>query len=187
MSLPSQESSESELLQRAARGDKDAFGQLYEMYLDEIYRYIFYRVADHIEAEDLTEITFIKAWKALPGQKQNREIRNFRAWVYRIAHNLVVDRHREKRETIPIEQVTISTSTDMDPEEIIQQNELRTQISKFIFQLEDTMRQVIVHRFINQLSHAETAQIMGLKDNHVRILQYRALKKLRVLMLKDGK
>ena len=167
------------------RGDKDAFGQLYEKHLDEIYRYIFYRVADHIESEDLTEITFIKAWDALTRQKQNKEIRNFRAWVYRIAHNLVVDRHRKKREIISIEQVTVSASTDLGPEEIIQQNELRTQISKLVFQLEGAMREVIVHRFVNQLSHAETAQIMELKENNVRILQYRALKRLRALMQKE--
>jgi len=86
--------SDAELIVRAVQGDADAFGDLYERYLDQIYRYVYYRVANSLEAEDLTETVFLKAWESLPGMRTNVKSMNFQAWLYRIAHNLVVDRYR---------------------------------------------------------------------------------------------
>ena len=179
-------SSDREIVRRAESGDKAAFGQLYEIYLDQIYRYIIYQVADRFEAEDLTEKVFIKAWQSLSKPGKGKELKNFRAWIYRIAHNLVVDRHRKRKPLISLDQAATMQDTEFSPELVFQMREDQQSLSQAILKLDETLRAVILYRFVNQLSHAETAQIMGLKENHIRILQYRAIKKLRTLLPEGG-
>jgi RNA polymerase sigma factor (sigma-70 family) len=91
-----------ELFQRAALGDWRAFGILYERYLDSIYPYMFYRVANELDAEDLAEIVFLKIWERIPQLRGEASVRNFRAWLYRISHNLVVDYYRTRRPPVPL-------------------------------------------------------------------------------------
>ena len=81
------------LVARAIRGDAEAFGDLYAEYLDAIYRYVLLRVGDEASAEDLTEEVFVRAWEALPRYKAHKY--PFSSWLYRIAHNLVVDAYRK--------------------------------------------------------------------------------------------
>ena len=88
---------ETELVALAVRRDAAAFGRLYQIHLDSIYRYIYYRVANATEAEDLTEQVFLKAWEHLAGYDQRGL--PFASWLYRMAHNLVVDYHRTRRPT----------------------------------------------------------------------------------------
>ena len=94
------EISEHDLISRAQKGDAEAYGDLYEHYLDTIYRYIYYRVHNHQDAEDLTETVFLKAWQSLPNYRIGKT--PFVAWIYRIAHNMVIDHHRTRKETVPI-------------------------------------------------------------------------------------
>lgn len=164
------------LLARAIRGESEAFGDLYERYMDEIHRYLFYRVADRFEAEDLTETVFLKAWEALPRFESSRI--NFRAWLYRIAHNTVVDYYRMRK---PISDSLADESRDSrpSPEHQVQARDEQQQLAAAIRELESGLQQVIIYRFINGLSHAETAQVMGIREGHVRVLQHRALNQLR--------
>ncbi len=97
-----------ELLQRARQGDVEAFGDLYEKYLDPIYRYVHYRLPSIEDAEDLTEHIFLKVWELVCEQDKITEINNFQAWLYRVAHNQVVDYHRKKRP------ISIDTQDDKD-------------------------------------------------------------------------
>lgn len=171
--------SDSELVEQATKGDKEAFGNLYECYLDEIYRYVYFRVFNHQEAEDLTETVFLKAWEALP--KSRKRIKNFRAWLYRIAHNLVIDYRRKKSPEIPEAESPVRE----DPTEIgtvIEEKQESQTIMQALARLEFKYRQVIVMRFFNQMSHAEVAQVLDIEEGHVRVLQYRGLKKLRQLI-----
>ena len=177
--------SETELLRRALHGDKQAFGSLYELYLDPIYRYIYYRVGDHTEAEDLTEMVFLKAWEQLPRTRKGAEVRNFRAWVYRIAHNLVVDRHRTRKPITSLDQHNEAQAPAASPETLAEHSEQSDTLQAAIMQLEPDLQQVIILRFVNQLSHAETGRILGKQEGHVRVLQYRALQKLREILKKD--
>jgi RNA polymerase sigma-70 factor (ECF subfamily) len=94
---------ESRLVLRAVQRDSAAFGLLYESHLDRIYRYIFYRVGSTGEAEDLTEIVFLKAWEAID-RYQPRGV-PFVAWLYRLAHNLVVDSYRSRRPSVPLDEI----------------------------------------------------------------------------------
>jgi RNA polymerase sigma-70 factor (ECF subfamily) len=174
--------SEQELILRSAQGDRQAFGQLYEAYLDQIYRYVFLRTGDAHEAEDLSEEVFLKAWEALPKTRKGNRVENFRSWVYRIAHNLVVDRYRSKKTTLPLQDALMTSDENLLPESVIQQREQNHHLASVLNKLEEPFREVILHRFVHQLSHDETARVMGLRTSHVRVLQYRALKKMRLLL-----
>ncbi len=175
-------SSEHELLRRAKSGDHEAFGDLYGLYLEPVYRYVYYRVGDELEAEDLTEIIFLKAWEALPSI--HLEEFHFRAWIYRIAHNLVVDRHRTKHPTIPITEIENSVQAQLidTPESAYQRIETEQQLTEVIQQLEPNLQNVVLFRFVMGLSHSETAEMMNLTDVYIRVLQHRALKKIKELL-----
>ena len=171
-----------DLLARAVQGDAEAFGDLYERYLDEIQRYIYYRVANRFDAEDLTETVFLKAWETLPHAET--PIANLRAWLYRIAHNIVVDYYRSAKEHIELPAKRLS-DREASPENQIQDRDLQQRLAGFIRSLDANLQQVIVCRFISGLSHAETAQIMGIQEGYVRVLQLRALQKLRHMLEKE--
>ena len=174
---------ETDLVASAQSGNRAAFGSLYERYMEQIYRYVYYRVSDRDEAEDLTETIFVKAWEALP-RFQSRGA-TFRAWLYRIAHNAVIDRHRTRKTVVPLEQaqnwLDVETSS---PEEAAEAAQESARLGIALSQLKPRLREVILHRFVNGLSHAETAQTMGLRKGHVRVLQHRALNQMRDLLTK---
>lgn len=172
---------EERLFRLAAQGNKKAFGRLYERHLDEIYRYVYFRVANPLDAEDITESAFLKAWERLPEIYANGDrIRNFRAWVYRIARNLTIDFQRA-RKPLPLEYEP-QTASGNPPAESVDRRDLSSQLVEAVQQLEPNLQQVIILRFVNQLSHEETAAIMELQPGHTRVLQYRALKKLQVIL-----
>lgn len=171
-----------ELIQRACGGDRQAFGLLYERYLDDIYQYMFYRVGNTQDSEDLTEKVFLKIWESTPRLCSEEPIRNFRAWIYRISHNLVVDHYRSRKETSPLSSNESQYPAGRSTEEDVESLRERDLLVKAIGQLNPQDQEIIVARFINQLSHAETAEIIRKSEGHVRVLQYRALKKLRSIM-----
>lgn len=171
-----------DLLARAIQGDAEAFGDLYERHLDEILRYVFYRVANRSEAEDLTETVFLKAWEALPRFASSKV--NLRALLYRIAHNVVVDHYRMRKATPTLFDVPLRDDHP-SPEQRVQTREQNQRLAQAIQSLDANLQNVIICRFINGLSHSETAQIMGKREGHVRVLQHRALKKLRQWLEKE--
>ena len=172
---------ESDLIARAQRGNAPAFGRLYERYLDGIYRYVYYRVSDHDEAEDLTETVFLKAWEALPRFESGNG--TWRAWLYRIAHNVVIDRYRTHRNNAPLDDDhDLRDEEIQDPEDVTESNLEIARLSAALDRLKPNLREVILQRFVNGLSHAETAKVMGLREGHVRVLQHRALKEMRKIL-----
>jgi RNA polymerase sigma-70 factor (ECF subfamily) len=183
MAVNSANDDHSELVERALDGDAEAFGDLYELYLDEIYRYIYFRVAEQAEAEDLTEMVFLKAWEALPESTEPMD--DIRAWLYRVAHNLVIDRHRTRKPTVPLED-TLTPSDHATPEGAALTLDASRELAHKIGQLKPILQQVLLCRFVSDMSHAETARTMGLREGHVRVLQYRALKEIRRLLAEDG-
>ena len=176
-----------ELIQKSIQGDHEAFGDLYQRYLDQIYRYVFYRVQTVEEAEDLTEATFIRVWEDLCGRKAKPAIQNFRAWVYRVAHNQVVDHYRKKKpDHLDMDaRSAIIQSPGPGTEKAVMNKIDSHLLAEAIKQLEETAKNVIVLRFLNGLSHAETAEALNLNEGHVRVIQYRALKQLQAILKKD--
>lgn len=171
------------LIRRAVAGDKQAFGELYERHLDEVYRYIFYRTADPREAEDLTETVFLKVWEALP--RFRPEETSFRTWLYRVAHNLVVDHYRTRKTATQLEEGSALPDPSPSPEQQIMAREREQQIARWIAKLPPDYQQVLTLRFVQDLSHAETAQILGRSEAAVRVLQYRALRALRKVIAEE--
>jgi RNA polymerase sigma-70 factor (ECF subfamily) len=172
---------ETDLVASAQSGDTAAFGSLYERYMEQIYRYVYYRVSDRDEAEDLTETIFVKAWEALP--RFHSRGATFRAWLYRIARNAVIDRHRTRKVLVPLEHAQDWLDVEASsPEAAAEAAQERATLGVALSQLKPRLREVILHRFINGLSHAETAQVMGLRQGHVRVLQHRALHQMRDLL-----
>jgi RNA polymerase sigma-70 factor, ECF subfamily len=177
MKRPEQfDSSDQALLERAMRGDAEAFGGLYTRYLDEFHRYIYYRVANRFDAEDLTETVFIKAWDALPRFTSAKV--NFRAWLYRIAQNTIVDYYRGRQTTADGISEQLRDSRPSLENQLQSQDESQG-LARAIQSLDSNLQQVIICRFVNEMSHAETAEALGLNEGHVRVLQMRALQKLR--------
>ncbi len=168
--------SEDEIVRNAVKGDVDAFGTLYEKYLDPIFRYIYFRVNDSQDAEDLTGMVFIKAWEALPRYRLNGF--PFSSWLYRIAHNMVIDFHR-KRKSFSIEKVDELTFDQRSNllTDIAEKEQLGNLINA-VSQLPDEQQQVIILRFVEGLSHKEIAKIIGKNDGACRMIQHRALETL---------
>jgi len=172
---------ETDLVASAQSGNRTAFGSLYERYMEQIYRYVYYRVSDRDEAEDLTETIFVKAWEALPRFRPQGA--TFRAWLYRIAHNAVIDRHRTRKTVVPLEQAQDWLDVEASsPEEAAEAAQESATLGAALSQLKPRLREVILHRFVSGLSHDETAQVMGLRKGHVRVLQHRALNQMRDLL-----
>ncbi|NIP43436.1 MAG: sigma-70 family RNA polymerase sigma factor [Aliifodinibius sp.] len=172
--------SDAELITHTLQGNTGAFGVLYDRYLHPLFRYIYYRVANYLEAEDLTELVFLKAWEALR-TLDPKEV-NFRAWLYRIAHNTVIDHHRSRKTEVSLENISDLHHKGLNPEQGVQEKFETAQLAEAVSQLSPDFQQVITCRFILGISHAETAAIMNLKEGHVRVLQHRALKELKSLL-----
>jgi RNA polymerase sigma-70 factor (ECF subfamily) len=162
---------ESDLVRLAIRRNADAFGQLYQIHLDSIYRYIFYRVGSAPEAEDLTEQVFLKAWEHI-GRYDERGL-PFAAWLYRMAHNLVVDHYRTRRPTEELSETLVEAREG--PAESVERRMEAAGMAAALRTLSPEHQQVIVLRFVQGLSHAEAAAVMGKTEGATRILQHRAL------------
>jgi RNA polymerase sigma-70 factor (ECF subfamily) len=175
--------SEAELSRRASNGDVDAFGEMYALHRDTIYRYVYYRTGHVAEAEDLTEQTFLKAWEAM--ERYEHQECGFTGWLYRIAHNLVADHYRTRKETVSIEELLPSLELEgkeLAPEELLTYQEDLQQLQAAIAQLPDEQQQVVILRFVEGISHAEVASIIGKSEGNSRVVQYRALATLQGLL-----
>lgn len=173
-----------DLLLRASQGDAEAFGDLYEKYLNSIYRYVHYRLSSVEEAEDLTEQIFLKVWENLRDESKASQIQNFRAWLYRVAHNQVIDYHRKKQPiSVDIQEHTgLLGRSDHDTEGDVQKKLDHQDVLSAIQTLDQQSQDVIMLRFMKELSHTEVAEILDLEPGHIRVLQHRALTQLRKVM-----
>jgi RNA polymerase sigma-70 factor (ECF subfamily) len=176
------------LASKATQGDRNAYSALYERYVEKIYRYVYYKVGDQREAEDLTSQTFLKAWDAIA----DYEWRNypFGAWLFRIAHNLVVDYHRARRESLQLDDATpqleLQASRDeIRPERVLAQFLAEGRVRQAIDRLTDEQQQVLALRFYEGLSTGEVAELMGKRRGAIRGLQFRALSALRDLLERE--
>jgi len=161
----------------AAQLDRAAFGVLYRRYLDRVYGYCFYLLGDHHDAEDVTERTFLAALAAL--DRYRDEGATFRAWLFRIAHNQLMNalRTRGRRSTRPLDDIPEPAAGD-DPARLVDRADDARRVRRALAQLSDDRRQVIVLRFVDGLSAREIGDIIGRSEGAVRVLQHRALREL---------
>lgn len=167
-----------ELVVKARAGDTVAFGCLYDFFIDPIYRYIYFKVPRE-DALDLTETVFLKVWENLKSYRSGEANSGFSSWIYRIAHNTVVDHYRvskkydELSNNLPDEQKR--NSPVYLTEEKMGQETLKSAIRK----LKKSYQQVIILKYINELENYEIARVLGRSEGSLRILKFRALKALR--------
>ena len=174
---------EQSLVRKAQQQDKEAFAELYEAYFDKIYRYIVLKIGDRTESEDMTQQVFLKALKSLSSYKYKEA--PFSAWLYRIAHNQVVDHFRKSSRQRSCE-LTEEITPD-DPDDNPQhQTELKVNIEHLIKAtrlLTQAQREVIALRFASDLPVAEVARLMGRSEGAVKALQHSAVVALRKIMV----
>ncbi len=171
---------EESLVRRVQRGEPEAFAQLYEAYFDKIYRYIVLKVGNQADAEDLTQQVFLKALESI-GSFRWRDV-PFSSWLFRIAHNQVVDylRKRGKRKVLPLDEAR--TAAGADPALVAEHRLAMEQLMVASEHLTQAQREVISLRFAGELSTAEVAKVMGKSVGAVKALQHSALVALRRLL-----
>ncbi|MFQ5857331.1 MAG: sigma-70 family RNA polymerase sigma factor [Anaerolineae bacterium] len=175
---------EKELAIRASMHDPGAFAELYDLYADKIYNYVYYKVGNTVEAEDLTAQVFTKAWEAI-GSYQWQGY-SFSPWLFRIAHNLVVDYHRARRPTVVLDVLetrpNLASLEDSQPDQVLQSMMTMERVREAISQLTEEQQTVIILRFIEGYSTADVAEIMGKRRGAIRGLQFRGLTALRKIL-----
>ncbi len=169
---------EESLVRRAQHRDQEAFAQLYEEHFDKIYRYVTLKIGNETEAEDMTQQVFLNAlqsissfkWKGIP----------FSAWLFRIAHNQVVDYFRsKKRTTVPLDESLVKSNSDDNPQLVVEQKLDIEQLLLATKQLTEAQREVISLRFASELPIAQVAKVMGKSQGAVKALQHSAIVALR--------
>jgi RNA polymerase sigma-70 factor (ECF subfamily) len=171
------------LLERAREYDPEALGEIYDGYSEKIYYYIYRYLGETRLAEDLTAQVFLKLLEAIKASQGPRT--HLSAWLYRVAHNLVVDhfRRRPQAESLPLEEELVAAPEDVTVvmEKKLAQQQLRAAISH----LTVDQQQVIVLKFFEGLSNAEVGQVLGKTEGAVKSLQHRALNALHRIMEKE--
>jgi len=159
---------------------EDVLVNLYENYFGKIVRYIFVRISDQNEAENLGGDVFLRALQSLKSYRGGKE--QMRAWLFKIAHNIVVDylRKKSKRSNISINDVDIPDRLNI--EEVVETKLELKRLSNAVKHLTPAQREVIGLRFFGELSSAEVGEILGKSSGAVREMQHVALETLRKLM-----
>ena len=163
------------LVDRAKGGDSQAFGALYDRFQPEILRYLTHRTRDPEAAEDLTQQVFLKAWQAIPRFEQRGV--PFKAWLYRMAHNQMVDHFRTRKPTTELGDFDLPDEADQ--ESALLTGEMNEALQRALARLSEDHRQVLTLRFLMEKSAREIGEVMGRKEVTVRGLQMRALQALR--------
>ena len=168
------------LIDGAISGNAADFGRLYDLYVERVYRHIYYRVGNTKDAEDLTQQVFLRAWNAISRYKKTAS--PFLAWLMRISHNLVIDFYRLKKDVTYLDSELMSKDSDSSPERLAEEHFNQQQLRKIILQLPEEQQQVILMSFIEGFSYAEIADSLGKKEGNIRVILHRALKKMRQIL-----
>ncbi|MBE0431617.1 MAG: sigma-70 family RNA polymerase sigma factor [Dehalococcoidia bacterium] len=177
------EADEAILVERAIGHDADAFGKLYDMHVDRVYRHIYYRVGNEADAEDLTQQAFLKAWQAIG--RYRRASSPFVAWLMTISHNLVVDFYRTRKERAYLEAEILADDAASNPEREAEARFEQQRLRRAILQLGGDEQQVVILRFIEGFEFAEIASLLRKREGNVRVILHRALVKLRRIVEKE--
>ena len=172
-----------EAVGRAQKGDAAAFAVLYEDYYDRIFRYVSFKTGNSLEAEDITAEVFVKMLESIDSFRWQGY--QFSSWLFRIAHNLVVDhfRKRGRRHIVALDDApAAATEYNPDLDRKLDVDMSMAPVREAMKDLTDLQREVISLRFAAGLSVAETARAVGKKDNAVKALQHAGIKKLRGIL-----
>lgn len=180
-----QKSNIEQWVKQSQSGDWQAFSKLYEHFVDKVYKYNYYKVSSQDEAFDLTETVFLKVWENIKSYKPKAGS-SFGSWIFRIAHNLLVDHYRLKKETVELTDVHADKREDASPmhktEETLRKETLKRAMSK----LKDIYKEVLTYSYLNELSNTEVAELMNKSEGGLRVLKFRALQELKKVLEQMG-
>lgn len=163
------------LIARAQKEDKNAFGEIYRLFYDRIFRYLKFQTRQEALAQDLCQETFLRAWKSI-GSFSQKKGGSFQAFLFKIAHNLLVDYFRKNKET-PIGDRDFSFEEnheeEMDKKESIKNLELA------LLKLDNLDRQIVTLRYFEELSFEEIAKTVGIKEGALRVRVHRVIQKVK--------
>jgi len=165
------------LLVRAQNGDSEAFGEIYDLYVDKIYRFIFFKVSNHESAEDLTAEVFLKTWQYL-NEPDKREVGNLNALLYQSARNIVIDFYRSSQREIMPGDDSLKLIEDSRQQSLLEKVEIGTEIENIVAhlrKLKDEYREVLILKFIDELSTKEISKVLDKSYGATRVLIHRAL------------
>lgn len=170
---------EEKLIKKAQKGENEAFAKLYDFYIEKIYRFIYIKTSNKSDAEDLTQQVFLSAWQSIKSFRY--EGHPFSSWLYKIARNLVIDYYRKKKPQeiefsellFELEEVKVNFEKDFD------KNLLIEKVKSVLKRLPVEQQDVIILKFIDNLSNKEIAKILNKSEGAIRVLQHRALKQLK--------
>jgi RNA polymerase sigma-70 factor, ECF subfamily len=168
---------ERQLVLQAQDGNSEAFGQLYDAYMERIYRFVYFRVEDQQTAEDITSQVFLKAWSNLDRFSFSRT--PYLAWLYTIAHNAVIDHYRTRKVTTALDDVQLAQQDHAEAVEndIDLSSEMKS-IKEALAMLTDEQQKVLTLKFIEGMSNHEIARHLGKREGAIRALQMRGLQAL---------
>lgn len=169
-----------------AKDDKDAFGELYERHVKKIYNYLYYRTGNQHDAEDLTARVFFRAMSHVENYTERGV--PFQAWLYRIAHNLMANWHRDRsrRKIIPLDEYIAAGLYSEAPDRAAEDAEEREALLAAIRRLPEDRQQLLLLKFVEQMSNAEIGEIMGRTEGAIKSLYHRTLSALRDDLLRQS-
>jgi RNA polymerase sigma-70 factor (ECF subfamily) len=171
---------EKEVIARAQRGDREAFTEIYRSHSRRVFRHIYYLTRDTQESDDLTNETFLRVWRVIDKyEDRGLPIEN---WLLKIGHNLATRHLKRRRPTQDIETVSIEDSPDRLPEHLAEVASDAESVRAAVMQLPDLPRQVIIWRFLENMSYEEVGRIVRKSNGAIRVIQFRALKQLRGIL-----
>ncbi len=168
-----------EVLAELAKTEREVFGVLYERHLRRIYNYVYYRTGSVADAEDLTARTFYQALSNL--QRYRVQGVPFSAWLFRIAHNLVANWHRDsgRHRALPLDGLSELPDLNDDPPQRAEYSEERRELRQVIARLPADRQQLLILKFVEQMSNAEIAAVMGRTEGAVKALLHRTIESLK--------
>ena len=172
------------LVDRAAGGDTEAFGSLYDIYADRIYRHIYYRTSNIEDARDLTQEVFVKAWQGLPKYKRTKT--PFLGWLFTISHNRVIDYYRTKKDYAYLNNEIVMEDREKRPDKLVEDQFTQQEVRRAILKLPEDQQQVILMSFIEGFEYNEIAEALNKSEGNIRVIVHRALKRMREILDKAG-
>ena len=170
------------LIRKLKLKDKEAFAELYDLYLDKIYRFVYFKVSNISEAEDLTSQIFLKVWQLTLEGKIKTEL-SFQSFLYKVARNIVIDYYRSSKNKL--QPVSLDEAIDIPDTKIISQEQAvekeidKKEIEKKLKKLKSEYQEIIILHYLNELSIKEIAGILNKKKGNVRVILQRALAALK--------
>ncbi len=162
-------------IKRTQDGDPDAFAELYDAYIKRIYDFIYYRTGHKETAEDLTSVTFTKAFQNIKSFRSGEGL--FSSWLFKIARNTVIDNARTRKPTVDLDAAANAPSQDNVAGEAEVKDKLE-QVKKYLNELSEDQRDVVVMRLWDQLSYAEISEVTGKSPGNCKVIFSRALQKI---------